>query len=185
MAESCNLSDEELACAGAGDSEKVTELISRYKGAVFSAARVFASQADREDLVSDGFEALLTAVREYSPERGSFGAFASVCIRNAMKNTVKRSKKRSGALAEGSQELEQVVDPSPSPEERFIGKEANAEFFRRAVEELSDLEMRCIDGIIFGLSYDEIAQRLGVDRKSVDNAAARARAKLRSVYGRF
>lgn len=185
MADDCTLSDEELARAGAGDSEKVTELISRYKGAVFSAARSMSAWADYEELVSDGFEALLTAVREYSPERGRFGAFACVCIRNAMKNTVKRSKKRSGILADGAQELELVADPSPSPEERFIGKEANAEFFKRAVAELSELEMRCIDGIIFGLSYDEIAQRLGVDKKSVDNAAARARAKLRGIYGRL
>lgn len=184
MADLSALTDEELACTAAGDSEKVTELISRYKGAVFAAAHHFSGAADQEELVSDGFEALLSAVREFSPERGKFAAFASVCIRNAMRNTAKRAKKHSDALADSPDTLEQVIDPAPSPEEVFLGKEAGAELFRRAVDELTELEMHCIDGIIFGLSYDEIAQRLGVDRKSVDNAAVRARAKLRGIYKR-
>ena len=33
-----------------------------------------------------------------------------------------------------------------------------------------------------GLSYAEIAKKLGTDKKSVDNAVTRARAKLRRHY---
>lgn len=172
------LSDEEIA----RDGGNVAELISRYKNSVFSAARAYSAAADYEELVSDGFEALLKAVKDYSPERGSFSTFAAVCIKNAMLNTIRRAKRHNTALADGAEELEKVVDPAPSPEDIFIGKETNSELFRKAADVLTELEMHCIDGIIFGLSYSEIAKRLGIDRKSVDNAAARARAKLKKLF---
>lgn len=177
MENSAFLPNEELT----RDSCDTAEIVSKYKNVVFAAARQYSASADYEELVSDGFEALFRAIREYSPERGGFSAFAAACVKNAMLNTVRRAKKHSGTLADGADELENIVDPAPSPEELFIGKESNAAFFRKAAEILTELEMHCIDGIVFGLSYQEIADKLGIDRKAVDNAAARARAKLRKL----
>lgn len=162
----------------------VTDLISKHKNIVFSAAKAFSNSADYEELVSDGFEALLRAAAGYTKERAAFSTYASACIRNAMLNTIKRTQRRVDAIEDNSQDLESIIDPAPSPEEVFIGKETNSELFRKAEEVLTEIEMKCIDGVIFGLSYNEIAEKLGVEKKVVDNALLRARTKLRKLISK-
>lgn len=158
----------------------VTELLSRYVPSVFTMAKKYSASADYEELVSDGMQALVAAASEYDPEKGSFKAFVSVCVANRMKNTVSKAERRASKLSD--EEMELLPDTAPSPEERVISRETSEELYRLILEELTPLEKTCIDGVVMGLSYAEIAQKIGTDRKSVDNAIARARTKLRRHY---
>lgn len=181
MTDLSSLSDEQLLENGLADGEKIAELISRYTVLVFAAARKYSGTADYEELVSDGMHSLLSAVKNYDPERGPFAAFAGVCISNRMKTTAESAAKRTAHLA-GEDELEVLADNSPSPEEIVLRKEASEEFHRDFTTLLTKLEQRCLNGVILGLSYSEIAKRLNIDKKSVDNAISRARAKLRKKH---
>lgn len=183
MSDYSALSDKELLQNDPPDSGKLAELISRYMKMVFAGARRYSGAADYEELVSDGMEGLLSAVRNYSVEKGEFASFASVCVENRLRSTTKRSRRRISLLADSDPEkLEDIADPAPTPEEVVIAKENSEEVMRRIKAELTELELRCIQGAAFGLSYDEIAKRLNIDKKSVDNALSRARAKLRRCY---
>ncbi len=165
------------------DSGKVAELISRYMNIVFSCAKVFSSGADYEDLVSDGMEGLLSAIQSYDADKGEFAAFASVCVKNRMRNTVKKSIRRNSELLDaGLDELSEIPDPSPTPEELVIERETSRSMLENLRYVLTEIELHCIEGVALGLSYDEIAEQLGVDKKSVDNALCRARAKLRERF---
>ncbi len=176
------MTDEQLAEGGvSADGGRVTELISRYSNLVFSAARKYAAYADYDELVSDGLDALLSAISHYKSDKGSFAAFVSVCVNNRMKNTVDKAVRRNARFIADS-ELSEVYDSAPSPEEIVIMKENQSEMSRRMKVLLSPLELRCLEGVILGRSYGEIADKLGIERKSVDNAVARARAKLKSQF---
>ncbi len=175
------LNDEQLLQNGA-DGEVLTEIVSRYSRMVFTMAREFIG-ADYDELVSDGMQALLAAADSYDPQKGRFSNYAAVCVSNRMKNTALKARKRAAKLTDAEQ-LDLMPDSSPSPEEKVISKESYEELYRLIAEELTPLERGCISGVIFGLSYDEIARKIGVDKKSVDNAVARARAKLKKLYGR-
>lgn len=175
MTDHSGFSDEQLI-----ESDLTTELLSRYVPMVFAAARRFSSRADYEELVSDGMQALIAAVSEFDPQKGSFRTFASVCVTNRMRNTVASAERRASKLSD--EEMELLPDTAPSPEERVINRETSEELYRLILKELTPLEKTCIDGVVMGLSYAEIAERIGTDRKSVDNAVARARAKLRKHY---
>lgn len=181
MADYSSLTDRELLCNDPPDSGKVAELISRYMKMVFACAKRYSGVADYEELVSDGMEGLLAAVGGYDGEKGEFADFAAVCIENRLRNTAKRSLKRA-SLLDDPERLEEIADPSPTPEEAVIAREHSEEVMERIRTELTALEEQCIRGLIMGLSYEEIAERLGIDRKSVDNALSRARAKLRRYY---
>ncbi len=186
MADLSQFTDEQLASAGfsADGGAKTAELISRYSGVVFSMASRFAQCADYEELVSDGMDALLHAISGYNSERGSFSGFACVCISNRMKNTADKAARRAAKLAP-EDELEAMPSPEPTPEEMVIIKENTSEMSEQMKTLLTALERKCLDGVILGLSYAEIAEHLGTERKTVDNAVARARAKLRAVYRGF
>lgn len=175
------LSDEQLVGGGisADGADKIAELISRYSNLVFAMAGRFTQYADYEELVSDGLDALLGAVKTFEVSRGSFAAYASVCISNRMRNTSDKARRRVLRLADVS-ELEQLESTAPSPEELAILREDTYEMGRQMRALLSPLERRCLDGVVLGLSYAEIAEKIGCDRKAVDNAVARARAKLKA-----
>lgn len=183
MADLSKLTDEQLAGAGfSADSGAYTaELITRYSNLVFSMAGRFAASADYEELISDGMDALVHAISCYDAQRGSFSGFASVCISNRMKNTAERAARRASKLASES-ELESLTSPEPTPEELVIIKENTSEMSEQMRTLLSPLERRCLNGVILGLSYSEIAEKLGTEKKAVDNAVARARTKLRAVF---
>ena len=183
MSDYSAMSDKELLRNDPPDSGKLAELISRYMKMVFAGAKRFSGAADYEELVSDGMEGLLSAVRNYSEEKGEFAAFASVCVENRLRSTAKRSRRRTSLLADTDPEkLEDIADPAPTPEEIVIARENSEEVMREIRTELTELELKCIQGSAFGLSYDEIAQKMNIDKKAVDNALSRARAKLRRYY---
>ncbi len=178
MADYSSFSDEELI-RDSESSEKISELLSRYMKTVFSLAGKYTVQgADYEELVSDGMDALLTAIGCYDASRGTFSSFAFYCVANRMKNTLDKFRRRRAKIVE-EDKLEEIADSSPSPEERYLLKEDAIEVGRRIRNDLTESERNCLMGVVMGYSYEEIAAALGMDRKSVDNAISRARKKLR------
>lgn len=183
MSDYSALSDNELIRNDPPDSGKTAELISRYMKMVFSRARAYSNLADYEELVSDGMDGLLAAVRGYDDEKGEFASFAAVCVENRLRNTVKRAAKRTSLIdLSDPEKLNDIIDPTPTPEEVVIARESSNEVLERIETELTPLEVQCIRGAVMGMSYDEIANRLNVGKKTVDNALSRARAKLRKHY---
>lgn len=182
MADYSQMTDEQLAgsIAGAESGEAVGEIVSRYTGLVLALAGKYSGSADYEELVSDGLDALIVSLPKYSPDRGSFSAFASVCIANRMKNTVQRASRRVERLSELANE--DIPDNAPTPEEMVIIQENAAEITERMKALLSPMELRCIEGVILGMPYSEIAAKLSISVKSVDNAVTRARTKLKVVF---
>lgn len=181
MADYSHMTDEQLVrCIPSAESgEAVAELVSRYTGLVLALAGKYSGSADYEELVSDGLDALLAAAPKYSPDRGSFSSFMSVCISNRMKNTVQRAARRNERISELSDE--DIPDNSPTPEELVIINENAAEITERMKTLLSPMELGCIEGVIFGMPYSEIAERLSISVKSVENAVTRARTKLKGI----
>lgn len=183
MAQYSALSDRELLDNDPPDSGKVAELISRYMNIVFSCAKRYSESADYDELVSDGMEGLLDAIQNYDGRKGEFAAFAAVCVKNRMRNTIKTAVRRSAGISNASdEELETIPDPAPTPEEVVIARESSRSMLNGMRGMLSELELRCIEGAALGFSYEEIARRIGSDRKTVDNALSRARNKLRRFY---
>ena len=178
-----SFSDRELLKNDPPDSGKVAELISRYMNIVFSCAKRYCESADYDELVSDGMDGLLNAIQNYDGAKGEFAAFAAVCVRNRMRNTAKKAVRRSAEFSDKSdEELESIPDPAPTPEEIVIARESSRSMLENIRAMLSELELRCIEGAAMGFSYEEIARRIGSDKKTVDNALSRARNKLRRFY---
>ena len=177
------LTDKELLDNNPGESGMTAELISRYIKIVFAGARKYSSSADYEELVSDGMEGLLSAVTSYDKDKGEFAAFAAVCVENRLKNAVRKSQRHNSRIADAEPNcLEDIADPAPTPEEVIIERENSEAVLKKMRDELTPLEMGCIEGAVLGLSYSEISEKLGIDKKAVDNALSRARAKLRRYY---
>lgn len=185
------ISDEELQSLVAQRMPGAEESLAvRYIRLVRILSRpYFLTGGDSEDLIQEGMLGLLSAIREYDPSKGaSFKTFAEICIQNRIQSAVRvAGRKKHLPLNDGIPLDEVLSDEStsqgarffhPSPEEQVLARETEQEFSSVYSRCLSKLEAKIVELYLMGLSYREIADKLGRDVKSVDNAIQRIRRKL-------
>ena len=196
-----SITDETL-CAHAllGDRAAEETLVLRHSRLVRICARpFFLAGGDSEDLIQEGMLGLLSAIREFKPDRNAqFRTFAEVCVRRRIISAVK-------AAAGGKHSpLNNYVSLEPSlflanqdfisigtakqrqenPEDVLIHQE-NFDALQGALEDqLTALEARVLALYLRGLSYSEIAEEVQRSTKSVDNAVQRIRRKVAQYLSR-
>lgn len=170
-------SDEELAILCRENKLCVScysELIYRFFPLIKSkAAAICPDPSAYDDFIQEGMLGLLSAVRSFKDDKSSkFSSFAYSCIVNRMKTAA--VKLRGQQFAEDNSDNEEPAS-TLTPENIIIQRE----ILKELENTLSPMEKRCFLLHISGLSFEEIGTRLGISRKSAENAAGRAGAKLR------
>jgi RNA polymerase sporulation-specific sigma factor len=186
--------DIELAAmAKAGDSAALDVLMHRYKNLVRSrAAMFFLTGGDRDDLIQEGMIGLYKAVCDYDAAKGSFNAFAALCVNRQIMSAVKASARQKHQMLNDSLNLETSdgdaldLDSLPTahdsdPASLLVGRETYRDIGSSLKERLSPLEYEVLTLHISGASRDEIAEATGKSKKSVDNTLTRARRKMGKV----
>jgi len=136
---------------------------------------------DVDDLISEGFLGLLSAIRTFDEQKGSlFESYANVCISNRIKNAAFTGS--GSGLAVDDFDLALTAD-SQLTDEIVIEKETISEISSKLSEILSNLEYRVFTLYLESYSYSAISEMLSIPVKTVDNALSRARFKLRRIYG--
>ena len=187
------LSDTELLQLAQRQDRLAEEILAeRYTQLVRACARpLFLAGGDSEDLIQEGMFGLLAAIRQYSPDSGaSFKTFAEHCIHTRLLSAVKSaSRLKHFPLNDGmSFELLSEDPSSPlstanevfrrSPEDMVLARESKEEIYGVFAQCLSRFEAKVLELYLEGLSYREIAARVGKDEKAIDNAVQRIRRKL-------
>ena len=184
------LTDEELVriiCAQGGflRGTEMSQLVYRYariirlKAAKLGRSGNGSSGAESDDLIQEGFLGLIGAVRTYRPERGNFSVYANICIENRMKSAVFKAG-RNGA-AQTDYDFALLSDEHTLTEDSFILKEQNAELLKTLEQLLSEREFEVLRLYLAGFRYKEIAAKLSIPIKAVDNSLTRSRRKLKKI----
>lgn len=165
--------------ARSGDTAAEETLVRQYTRFAENCARAFYLQGgDSDDLTQEGMLGLMSAIRSYEPHRGaSFKTFALLCIRRRIYSALRKYSNR----AEGTDEPETAND-IPAPEDEYITREHNRELLDGLASNMSGLEKQILSLYLDGLSYGEIADRIGKSAKSVDNAIQRIRRKSARLH---
>lgn len=175
-----------------GDRLAEETLVERYMRLVRTCARpLFLAGGDSEDLIQEGMFGLLSAIRQFDPSDGtSFRTFAEHCIRRRLYSAIKSASRLKHLPLNNGVSLEQLSEDSPmqlsaipdallcNPEELVLARERTEELYSELAQCLSGFEKQVLDLYRDGLSYREIAFRLGKEEKSIDNAVQRIRRKL-------
>ncbi len=198
-----SLSDEEiLERIKQGDQPAIDYLMEKYKYLVRSKAKaLFLIGGDRDDLIQEGMIGLYKAIRDYqSGKDNSFFNFADLCVSRQIYSAIKASNRKKNiplntyislyapAYGENSdtEEKENLVDiiyqkNVSNPEELVIDKENTSMIEYELVRRLSDLEKRVLGLYMQDLKYLQIAEVLGKEPKTIDNALTRIKTKLNQV----
>ncbi len=162
-------------------TEEIEHILTQYKPLVLKLAKGYYIQGgDMEDLIQEGMIALYKSIFTFEKSQSSFQTYAYICISSRLKNVVKHSlSKNQMVLSEaGSLDDEYNVASDYCVEEQYILKEEMSLFRIKIQELLSEKEFEVLDLFLKNLSYEEIAKIMGMSKKSVDNALARAKKKL-------
>lgn len=171
----------------AGEDEAFEELVHGYQNMVFNLAyRFLTSRQEAEDLSQEVFlkvfRSLDTFRRASSLKTWIYRITTNMAL-NRLKWLRRRLRHRQLSIDAGAEEemppmSESLPDLGPGPDRRLHGAQIEKRL-QLAIDELSD-EQKAVVILrdIEGLSYEEIAETLGINIGTVKSRLARGRANL-------
>ena len=190
--------------AQSGSSEAMEQLMQGYKPLVNSIARrYFLLGGETDDLVQEGMIGLFQAVQTYDEKNGAaFKTFATLCVKRKVQTVIKTANRQKNKMLnffltinnQGvvvSDAVNGVEDDSDEgevgifitsktldPEHMILSKEAIHYIKNQIENKLTILEKNVLQLFVAGNSYGDIAEKLNITKKAVDNILFRVRKKL-------
>ena len=176
-----------IQAAKNGDQQAFEDLLDLYAPLIDSMARQFVNTSsmafDREDLRQEAILCFFHALMHFDEQKTAmpFGAYAKLCIRNGLISYWRLHRKGEQTVLLEDEMLASAEDVDENPAQSLIERENFLMLYQRISGELSDYENRIWWIYLSGRTAKEIAEQLGKDEKSVQNAIYRIRRKLRAV----
>ena len=179
-----------------GDDAAMDALIRRYTGFVrLKSSSYFLAGGESDDLIQEGLIGLYKAVRDFrSDKETSFRSFAELCITRQIITAIKAATRFKHTplntyvsfsnTPAGQEESECTVgDALPGPAVHdpaicVISTEELQSLVFCLGTGLSKLESDALRCYLEGLSYEQMADELGCDTKTIDNALQRVKRKI-------
>jgi len=180
-----------------GSSVAMDQLIRRYTSFVrMKASSYFLAGGDSEDLIQEGLVGLYKAVRDFRADKEtSFRSFAELCVTRQIITAIKTatrfkhaplntymsfSHSPAGQESDGDVTLGDAL-PGPNvndPAVCVISTQELQALVGCLSTTLSSLEADALRLYLEGSSYEQMAEELGCDTKTIDNALQRVKRKI-------
>jgi RNA polymerase sporulation-specific sigma factor len=180
-----------------GDMAARDEMIRRYTGFVrMKASSYFLAGGDAEDLLQEGLIGLCKAIRDFRHDKEtSFRSFAELCVtrqiitaiktatrfkHQALNNYISFSNTPAGQDPDSDCTLGDALPGShvDEPSVQVISTEELKSLVFCLGTGLSGLEADALRMYLEGSSYEDMADELGCDTKTIDNALQRVKRKI-------
>ena len=180
-----------------GDGGALDALMRRYAGFVrLKASSYFLAGGDSDDLIQEGMIGLYKAMRDFRTDKEtSFRSFAELCVTRQIITAIKTATRYkhsplntyvSFSHTPAGQESESecsLGDALPAshvhePAVKVVSSEELQSLVGCLSSSLSPLEADALRLYLEGSSYDQMAEQLGCDTKTIDNALQRVKRKI-------
>ena len=180
-----------------GDDGAMDALLRRYYGFVrLKASSYFLAGGEGDDLVQEGLIGLYKAVRDFRTDKEtSFRSFAELCVTRQIITAIKTATRfkhqplnqyvsfshtPAGQDTDGECTLGDALPGSAvqEPSVVVISTEELQSLVGTLGTGLSQLESDALRHYLEGSSYEEMAEDLGCDTKTIDNALQRVKRKI-------
>lgn len=184
-----------------GDEQAQETIFNSYKQLVSYVARhYFLIGGDQDDLIQEGMIGLYKAISSYDANKNAnFSAYAKTLIERQVINAIKSDSalkhhvlnqsfalNNQGFIKYDEDEECAFLVPSnkETPENIVLSSEETKDIATKIVKVLSEYELKVLKLYLKGLSYNDIAVKIGATPKSVDNALNRIKTKLQFLKER-
>ena len=174
------MDDAELvASARAGNSDAFATLVGRYEQRIARLVRGMVPESDTEDVTQEAFLKAYSKLDNFDGRSSFYTWLFRIASNTAMDWRKKERHRRHAPLPEGPEGEDRVPSSDAGPDTAAMRRELAARI-DAAIEGLPDkyheiLVLREIEG----LSYEEISERLGMSKGTVESRLFRARERLR------
>ncbi len=167
----------------AGDDRALAEVFDQLGAAVHATAlQILGSSAAAQDVVQDVFVDLWCHPQRYDPTLGSLRTYLTLCARHRALDVVRSELRRAGR-EERHQRL--VPEPRQATPGEQVADADTAAAVRAAVRSLPPDQRRVVELAYFdGLSYRDVAQRIGIPEGTAKSRLRLALAKLEHLLDR-
>ena len=173
-------------------SEKATEkIILNFKNYILKKSQCYYIRGgDIEDLQQEGYIGLLKAIRYYDETKYTdFNGFAYLCIKRQMLTAIRDSNTvKNQGLNEAIDGKDEIIEnvlckhdrsiELYSPEEIILGKEMLYSLNKFLELKLTEMEKKVIKYLFKEYTYSEIAFKLSIEPKKIDNCIQRVKKKI-------
>ncbi len=162
-----------------GEEQAFSSLLAMYRPLLRKMVNLYAEKtegADREELQQEAVIALYRAACTYCDTRNvTFGLYARICIRNALLSAVRRQ------IHSGEITLSQPLTDTLQRDPDTVLQEADLIRFamQYLCRELCPRDYDIFRLYLSGYTYRQIADKMHVSQKQVDNVLFRTKQKLR------
>ncbi len=167
-----------------GDGKAFEEITIRYIKLICSVAKKYSAYGyEIQDFVQEGLLSFLLACKTYSADCGSsYKNYAVKCTKNRFADIVKKANAKGSVPANKIvpiQTVEDEQDPLNNVEDYVLEREYLKTFLQHISSTLNEKERSIFQMYIKGFSYKDIAQKVGISPKNVDNTLQKIKRKLR------
>jgi RNA polymerase sigma-70 factor (ECF subfamily) len=173
-----------------GDAAAFTELVLRYQNRLLTVLEhLVGNREQAEDLAQEVFVRVFKARQRYEPE-AKFSTWLFTIANNIASNALRsRNRRREVGVPEGNGSdstplsLEQLAKATSGAQPtRRLDKAEQAEMVRSAVAALSERQRLALLLAKFeGMSYQDIAQTMGLSVQAIKSLLSRARVNLKEI----
>jgi len=165
-------------------NENVEQIMAEYKPLVSKIARrYFLYGGELDDLMQEGMIGLYKAIKDFDDKKeASFKTFANLCITRQIQTAIRNANSKKNIMfleiLDNSDKNFDIATNRENPESKLIENQSYQNFVAEINQKLSKKELDILNAYLEGYSYDQIAKKLDIERKSVNNALVRIRTKL-------
>ena len=176
-----NMTDEQIvSLINLGNLELMQIIIERYYSVALYNIKKYCPENYREDALQEATISLYWAVKDFDSSKAAFSTFAALCIKRSVLNVLKAHNRKKDIPEELISSIDGLVlVDNNSPEKIFFDNEDYKSLKDTIKLELSELEYKVLELFLGGENYSDIAKKLGISEKSVDNSLSRVRKKLK------
>ena len=179
-----------------GDQYAIEQILTDHKQLVNSVVRkYFLIGGDIDDLVQEGMIALYNAILTYDKwKNSSFDAYAYMLVERNIISLIKQANSKKNmplneafivnsqgtiSFDENNENVGYMISSlDPNPENELLDNDSYNELMEKIKSTLSDYENKVLEYYLQGYNYNDIAVKLSVSSKSIDNALNRIKNKL-------
>jgi RNA polymerase sigma-70 factor (ECF subfamily) len=171
-----------LARTARRDAEALSQLYDRFSHALRSLAiRILADEAEADDVLQEVFLKVWDHAPHYAPAQGTPATWLLTIARNTALNRLRSRQRNVAAMERAAAE--------PPPESRQVDcaftcliSVERAALVRRALAELPEEQRVPLElAYLHGLTYEQVAERLGHPLGSVKSRLRRGMARMRTL----
>jgi RNA polymerase sigma-70 factor (ECF subfamily) len=166
----------------AGDDRALAEVFDELGPAVHAAALQIVGEAAAQDVVQDVFVDLWCHPQRFDETLGSLRTYLTLCARHRALDVIRSELRRAGREERNARLLPPPRPPTPGEQ---VSDADTAATVRAAVRRLPPDQRRVVELAYFdGLSYRDVARRMGIPEGTAKSRVRLALARLEAVLDR-